>query len=61
MRTDIKAQIDAIDNFPDDVEQPTVKQFVAVAEVITVAVSGDMSEESLVYLTEDIRDEINDL
>ena len=61
MRTDIKAQIDAIDNFPDDVEQPTVKQFVAVAEVITVAVSGDMSEESLVNLTEDIRDEINDL
>ena len=33
----------------------------AVAEVITVAVSGDMSEESLVNLTEDIRDEINDL
>tara|TARA_Y100000590_G_scaffold394244_2_gene473185 strand:- start:29247 stop:32408 length:3162 start_codon:yes stop_codon:yes gene_type:complete len=61
MRSEIKAQVDTIDNFPDDAERPTVSQFVAVSEVITVAVSGEMSEASLVNLTDDIRDEINAL
>ena len=57
----VKAEVDAISNFPDDVAQPTIQQFTAVAEVITVAVSGYLDEFELTNLTDDIKDEINSL
>ena len=57
----IKSEVDAIVTFPDDVEPPNVRQFVAVAEVITVAISANLDEKSLTQLTDDIKDEINSL
>jgi len=59
--SDVKVQVDAIDNFPIDAERPIVKQFVVVSEVMTVAISGNLDDESLLYLTNEIRDEINSL
>ncbi len=57
----VKAEVDAIDNFPEGVERPTVKQFIAIQATITVAVGGDMDESTLTNLTEEIKDEIDAL
>ena len=57
----VKAQIDAINSFPDDIEKPTIQQIIAVSEVITVAVDGDLDEDNLINLTEVVKDEIDAL
>jgi len=57
----VKAEVDAIDNFPEGVERPTVRQFIAIQATITVAVGGDMDELTLTNLTEEIKDEIDAL
>ena len=43
----IKAQVDAIDTFPEDVERPAVRQFVGSNPVLTIAVDGDVGETAL--------------
>ena len=57
----VKAQIDAINSFPDDIEKPTIQQIIAVSEVITVAVDGNLDEDNLINLTEVVKDEIDAL
>ena len=57
----IKAEVDAITTFPDDVETPNIQQFTAVAEVITVAVSAKLDESSLTDLLDDVKNEISGL
>ena len=54
----IKTQIDAIDTFPDNAEKPTIQNMTGTSDVITVAVYGDIEEESLVAISENIKDEI---
>ncbi len=55
---DIKNRVDAISTFPDDTERPTysVQQF--RREVISVAVSGDLAEQELRELGEQVRDDL---
>ncbi len=55
---DVKAEIDAIDTFPDDAEEPLVAQAVMRTQVITVAVAGDVAERTLRELGQRVRDEI---
>jgi multidrug efflux pump subunit AcrB len=57
----VKAQVDAINTFPDDIEKPTVQQIIAVSEVITIAVDGNLDEDNLINLTEMIKDDIDAL
>ena len=57
----IKAQIDAIDTFPDNAERPTIQNMTKTSDVITVAVYGDIEEESLLAISENIKDEIDAL
>ena len=57
----IKAEVDAIDTFPADVERPTARQFAGSNPVLTVAVDGDVSERSLNSITEEIKDELDAL
>ena len=57
----IKAEVDAITTFPNDVETPNIQQFTAVAEVITVAVSAKLDESSLTDLLDDVKNEISGL
>jgi len=57
----VKAQVDAIDTFPEDVERPIVRQFVGSNPVLTIAVDGDVGETALNDLTEEIKDEIDGL
>ena len=57
----IKAQIDAIDTFPDNAEEPTIQNMTRTSDVITVAVYGEIEEESLLAISENIKDEIDAL
>ena len=57
----VKAQVDAIDTFPEDVERPKVRQFVGSNPVLTIAVDGDVGDTALNDVTEEIKDEIDGL
>ena len=57
----IKADVDAIDTFPDNVEKPICRKIAGANPVISVAVHGDLDDNSLNKLTEDIKDEIDGL
>ena len=57
----VKAQVDAIDTFPEDVERPIVRQFVGSNPVLTIAVDGDVGDTALNDVTEEIKDEIDGL
>ncbi|GGA59530.1 efflux RND transporter permease subunit [Pelagibacterium lentulum] len=53
--TDVKTQIDAIATFPDTVEDPIVRQLDVSKPLVSIAVSGTMSETALKSLAEDMR------
>ena len=55
---DIKARVDAIGTFPAEAEQPVVALLTRKHEVITVALSGDLSERELRQYGEKIRDDL---
>ncbi len=55
---EIKAEVDAIDTFPVETEQPVVKQAVMRAQVITVAIAGDADEHTLRTLGQQVRDDL---
>ena len=57
----IKAEVDAIDTFPENVEKPVCREVAGSNPVISVAVHGEMDDNSLNKLTEDIKDEIDNL
>ena len=57
----IKTRIDAIDTFPDNAEKPIIQNITQTSDVITVAVYGDIPEESLLAVSEKIKDEIDAL
>jgi len=58
---DIKAAVDGIDDFADEVEEPVVSRFDPKWWVISVALYGDVTDKELKRLTEDFKDEIRDL
>lgn len=55
----IKVRVDAIDNFPEEAEEPTVEELLIRNEVISLAVYGDADVKTLKELAEYIRDELN--
>jgi len=57
----ITTNIDGIDNFPVDAEKPVIQNVTTSSDVITVAVFGDIGEESLVIIADKIKDEIDAL
>ncbi len=57
---DIKTEVDLIDSFPDDAEEPVVIEILNRNPAITVAVYGDVSEKLLRKEAEKIRDDIVD-
>jgi multidrug efflux pump subunit AcrB len=58
---DVKARVDAIDNFPEDAEKPIVQEVVVRNQVIDVAIYGGADEKSLKRLAERVRDELSAL
>lgn len=55
---EIKNRVDAINTLPVDVEKPLVSKSVRRREVISVVVSGDISEQELRQISEQVRDDI---
>ena len=53
---DIKTEVEAIDNFPDQVETPTIKQLGMFDFVAWVAVTGPMAPPDLKAYVEDLKD-----
>ena len=58
---DVKIRVDSITSFPGDIEQPVVQQWVNRNEFIRVAVSGDLNEQELKELAEQLRREAANL
>lgn len=44
---DIKAEIDQIQSFPDDAEEPSVRELTSRQSVVRIAIFGDVSENAL--------------
>ena len=58
---EVKAEVDRITTFPNEAEEPVVKEVTRRAEVINVAVYGDVPEATIKHLTERIKDDITNL
>jgi len=58
---DIKAEVDRIDTFPEEAEEPVVTEIINRNPAITVAVFGNVSEKLLHETAEKIRDNLIDL
>jgi len=58
LMNDIKSRVDAINTFPSAAERPVVNLVQMNREVISVTISGDLSEKELRILGEQSRDEL---
>ncbi len=59
--TDVKTEVEAIDNFPDQTEQLTIRQLSRTDPVVSVAVSGPMSVSDLKIYAEQLKRELKRL
>lgn len=57
---EIKTEVDLIDTFPDEAEEPLITEIINRYPAITVAVYGDVSEKLLHEISEKIRDDLTD-
>jgi multidrug efflux pump subunit AcrB len=58
---EVKAEVDRITIFPDEAEEPVVREVTRRTQVINVAVYGDALESTIKHLTEKIKDDIINL
>ena len=61
LKDDIKSRIDAINTLPDDAERPVVSLLQRSKEVISVVLSGELSERELRKFAEEVRDDLTGL
>ena len=57
---EIKAEVDRIDTFPDEAEEPMVLEIINKDPTISVAIFGEVSEKRMRQIAEGIRDELLD-
>ena len=57
---EIKAEVDRIDTFPDEAEEPVVLEVVHQDPTISIAIFGEVSEKRLRQAAEKIRDDLSD-
>jgi HAE1 family hydrophobic/amphiphilic exporter-1 len=55
---EIKTEVDRIDTFPDEAEEPMIMEVVHQDPAISIAVFGDVSETRLRHVAERIRDDL---
>lgn len=55
---DIKSRVDAINTFPAEAEKPIISLAIRTREVITVSISGDLSEREIRQQAEKVRDDL---
>lgn len=54
-KDDVKSEVEAIDNFPDEVELPVVKELNRTDQVVSVAITGPMNSSDLKAYAEQIK------
>jgi multidrug efflux pump subunit AcrB len=59
--TDVKTEVEAIDDFPEDAEDPVVRELGRTELVVAVAVTGPMSEPDLKTCAEELKDRMQRL
>lgn len=52
---DVKSEVEAIDNFPEEVELPVIKELGRSDQVVSIAITGPMSEPDLKIYAEQIK------
>jgi multidrug efflux pump subunit AcrB len=55
---EIKAEVDRIDTFPEEAEEPVVMEIINQDPTISVAVFGEVSEKRMRHIAEKIRDDL---
>lgn len=55
---DIKTRVDAIENFPEEAEEPILEELVLNGQVLSVALSAEADEKSLRTMADRLRDEL---
>jgi len=58
---EIKSRIDTISTFPEQAEQPQIREISIKASVASVVVSGDVDERTLKNVAETVRDELTEI
>ncbi len=58
---EVKAEVDRINTFPEEAEDPVVREITRKTQVIDVAIYGDVPESTLKYLADQVRDDITNL
>ena len=58
---EVKAEVDRIVTFPDEAEEPVIREIVQRVEVIHLALYGDVPDATLKFLAEKIKDDITNL
>ena len=58
---EVKAEVDRITTFPDEAEEPVIREMTRQTQVINVAVYGDAPESTIKRLAEKIKDDITNL
>lgn len=58
---DIKAEVDRIITFPEETEKPIISEIKSRYEVLTIMLYGEVSEQTLKELAEDIKDDLTGL
>ena len=56
--SDVRTEIEAIDDFPDLIEQPVVRQLNRTDPVITIAITGPMTEPHLRVYADNVRERL---
>lgn len=58
---EVKAEVDRITTFPNEAEEPVVRELTRRRQVLNVTVFGDAPESTIKHLTERIKDDITNL
>jgi len=58
---EVKARVDAIETFPEEIESPVIQEVLIRQQVINIAISGPTDEWTLKELGVQVRDEISSL
>ena len=61
LTAEVKTRVDSISTFPAEVERPIISELSHRHRMITVAIAGDIGEENLKILGENLRDEMSAL
>ena len=60
-KEEISTTVNAINTFPDQAEKPIISEFKIQSQVMQIAISGDIDDESLTNIARRIQDEISTL